>query len=366
MEAFIRPPFYLGAGIFEVKATNGDGQSELLFGESALVPILVQTGVQVGALLFSANHQGHPRPPYYTPPNHHDTRSSAKNKKGVYISHLYGTTSTPSLPQHKQLEIDSLFEGIDLYTSLTPARFEELCSELFRGILELVEKVLRDSKIDKSNIHEIVLVGGATRIPCISINREEVVAYGAAVLSGNMSKRTHNLLLIDIAPLSLGIETAGGMMTPLIKRGSLRGRAREDKGRQPACQVRAGGDATGAARHTSNRITITNDKRRLLQDEIKRMVDETQKYWAEDDVVVRVESKDGLESYAYGMCTTLNGGDLAGKLDTADETLRGRKGGYDDKKRELEATHHAKKLYNAGGASGTLDPGEGPSIEEVA
>ncbi|KAL1712024.1 Hsp70 protein-domain-containing protein [Schizophyllum commune] len=126
------------------------------------------------------------------------------------------------------IEIDSLYESIDFYTSLTRARFEELCQDLFRSTLEPVEKVLRDSKIGKSNVHEIVLVGGSTRIPCTmklvaqqEHQPDEAVAYGAAVQaaipSGDTSEKTQDLLL-DVAPLSLGIETVGGDMTPLIKR----------------------------------------------------------------------------------------------------------------------------------------------------
>ena len=135
------------------------------------------------------------------------------------------------------IEIDSLFEGIDFYTSLTRARFEELCQDLFRGTLESVEKVLRDSMIDKSNIHEIVLVGGSTRIPHIvrlvsyffngkepnkSINPDEAAANGAAVLaailSGNTSEKTQDLFLLDVAPISIGNRTARGVMNALIKR----------------------------------------------------------------------------------------------------------------------------------------------------
>jgi heat shock protein 1/8 len=144
---------------------------------------------------------------------------------------------TLSSAAQTSIEIDSLFEGLDFYTSITRARFEELCQDLFRSTMDPVEKCLRDSKIDKANVHEIVLVGGSTRIPRVqklvsdffngkepnkSINPDEAVAYGAAVqaaiLSGDTSEKTSEILLLDVAPLSLGIETAGGVMTALIKR----------------------------------------------------------------------------------------------------------------------------------------------------
>jgi len=137
------------------------------------------------------------------------------------------------------IEIDALDAGVDFFTKVSRARFEELCSDLFRATMEPVEKALNDAKLSKGDIHDIVLVGGSTRIPKVqqllqnffsgkalnlSINPDEAVAYGAAVqaaiLSGDQSSAIQDVLLVDVAPLSLGIETAGGVMTRLIERNS--------------------------------------------------------------------------------------------------------------------------------------------------
>ncbi|KAJ1300940.1 hypothetical protein OPQ81_003366 [Rhizoctonia solani] len=146
---------------------------------------------------------------------------------------------TLSSATSSSIEIESLFEGIDFYTRLTRANFEELCGDLFRRSLEPIEKVLRNARIDKSNVDDIVLVGGSTRIPRVmklvsdffngkapnrSINPEEAVAHGAAIqaaiLNGDPPERVHNLLLLDAVSWSTGIEAEGGMFAPIIRRNS--------------------------------------------------------------------------------------------------------------------------------------------------
>ncbi|CAN7978974.1 unnamed protein product, partial [Ixodes persulcatus] len=146
---------------------------------------------------------------------------------------------TLSSSAEASIEIDALFEGVDFYSKITRARFEELCMDLFRSTLEPVERALQDAKMDKSQIHDVVLVGGSTRIPKVQkllrdffngkelsmgINPDEAVAYGAAVqaavLSGDASEVIRDVLLVDVAPLSLGIETAGGVMTKIVERNS--------------------------------------------------------------------------------------------------------------------------------------------------
>ncbi|XP_030853918.1 heat shock 70 kDa protein IV-like [Strongylocentrotus purpuratus] len=288
------------------------------------------------------------------------------------------------------IQVESLYEGIDFSTSISRARFEELCSDLFAKCLQPVKRAIIDAKIDKNRIDTVVLVGGSTRIPKVqkllqeyldgkdlnkSINPDEAVAYGAAVqaaiLSNDPSEEIKDVILVDVAPLSLGVQTKGGVMSKLIERNTtiptkatenfvtvadnqsaitvkvFEGERALTKENNRLGQFRLSGippaprgvpkikvtfdidangimDVTAEDKSTgrSKKITITNDSGRISKDEIERMINDAERFKAEDDAHrERIAAGNQLECYAYNVKSAINDASVESKLSSSDKEV---------------------------------------------